>query len=502
MHREWPRQLVLPVGLAVTEATLVHGWALLVATWLGSPAGQPLLSFASILGLLVASQAATGYALASVRSAGRERGALALLGLAAALVAVWLDHYRGVALTDPAWLIALGRTLADSSHTLSPVVAALAVGLALWWRGIIHGRGTIDSSQVERSFRRGVVALVVLLLSVAAAGGATYDALRSVMGRDVLGFFFAGLVTLSLARLEAVRAQERARGGATPAFSRQWLGAMTGVVVLILGLTLALGQIVAVDLVAGIVRPALSALASGLATVVFYLMLPFAVVLFFLIQLVFQLLRRPAPPAMERGPQGAMRDIVEQVGDGTDPLGLPSWVWWVVVALVALIALRLIALAAVRRPTVVEDADVVEERESVATWRDVLRMLLAWLMGFWQRPAVPPLDPAVAPRRLAAATPDPAMTVSIREAYRQVLRLAAGRGIRRNPAATVTEHLPNLRAALDPDDDLVAMTDLYGRARYGPDSPTADDAANARERLERILAASAESSEPVDRPER
>jgi hypothetical protein len=87
---------------------------------------------------------------------------------------------------------------------------------------------------------------------------------------------------------------------------------------------------------------------------------------------------------------------------------------------------------------------------------------------FARRPAVgaPPPSFAVQPPSPAAAT--------IRQLYRDLLRLAAARGAPRRADATPHEHLPRLQATLGPDDALTDLTGAYARARYGALPPDPD----------------------------
>jgi hypothetical protein len=154
-------------------------------------------------------------------------------------------------------------------------------------------------------------------------------------------------------------------------------------------------------------------------------------------------------------------------------------------AVLIVTALVVVARAASRWRLSSADADATDEqRESVWEPGRLKRLLLAWLNALLARfrRGAPPLVETSA----QAEGPQAARASSIRELYRQVLRLGASAGARRQAATTPLEHLGPLQDSLEPADDVAQLTAAYLRVRYAEVEPTPAEAAAARDQLDRL----------------
>jgi hypothetical protein len=121
----------------------------------------------------------------------------------------------------------------------------------------------------------------------------------------------------------------------------------------------------------------------------------------------------------------------------------------------------------------------VEDRETLATWRDVWPAALRWLRGLFARCRAG--TGHLAERLVAAprpATPADQAIADARAAYRQLLALGHAHGLPRAPSQTPDEYHAAWRNALAGEPAVAALTEAYDRARYGP-APAAGPPADA-----------------------
>lgn len=485
----WVGHVLLPLGLAAMELCWLYPWSLLFGLWVRPEAGSALLEAPSVLGLLL-----LGYL--EMRTARRLRWRLvsirALLvatGLSAVLIAVSID-YGGSAPGVGAWPAGLSEVLARlSAHSTAPALA-FGFGLGLWWRAIGHGRGPVGFDDLERAFRVGTIALVGLLLLGTLVPPASADPFQARLGGYVVGYFFASLTSLSLARLEAVRERSRSRERGAVAFSRHWLAVMLSVVLAVLLGALSLAQLLSFDLITTGAAPALRLLGAIAELLLFAIALAMGLLLEALIDLVRFVLHPgagtlPPPPGLP-----SAREI-PQVGA---PHGLPAEVVLALqgIAVVLLAALVLLGLgrAVYWWLSWERDTEVVEERDWVWSWGSLRSVLQAWLEQVRQRLVARRLAPTPgdAHSEVTRALEAPAI-LTVREVYRRLLGLGAAAGLTRAPAATPYEHLPRLQGRLGADEDVAHITELYVAARYGPEAPHDDEVRDVQACWERVLAA-------------
>ncbi|HEY3080881.1 MAG TPA: DUF4129 domain-containing protein [Chloroflexota bacterium] len=436
----------------------VYPWALLLGFWTRGESA-PLLPAAVVLGLV----GVPGLLLGWLRRRGwplaAQQTVALVVGLAAALAATWLEHGRA--------------GIAGALAAPAPSVLALLLGLLLWRRGLLDAQGRVGHEDIARTFAGGVLALAGCLLLAALAGPKSLVLLQGEAVGYLVGFFAVGLTALALARLEEVRARARP-GAAALAPGREWLGLVLATVLLLLVGALGLGQLLGFDLIGALLRPLLWPLGLLLTVVLVVVGLPLALLLELLIRVAGWLLPRLGPfAATDLDRQGLFNRLRDRGPTEPIPPELLALAQWLAVGAVVGLALWLVARAvAFHRERRSEDG-VEEERDSVWSWALFRAALRDWLAGLRGRLTRRPVVPAT-PAAVAAEPASPAAT-TIRQLYRELLRLASVRGAPRRPDATPFEHLPRLQATLGPDEALADLTRAYVRARYGALPPDEAD---------------------------
>jgi hypothetical protein len=491
---DWLKRIVLPVGLAMMDLCWIYPWSLLIGIWLRPDASAPLLSAASILVLLIAGRAVTRFALGRPWPVRPTRIGVVALGLVVVLVAIRLDQYGQVGLTDFTWFLDLGSAFASVFSRLSAPVPASALGLFLWWRAISLARGRLYFEDVERSFGIGLAALVTCLLVTATTGSSVSNSLKAGAGLCVVGFFLTGLASLSLARLETLREQGRVRGERPLAFNRQWLVVMVGIVLAMLLLTLGLAQFLSFDLIATVAGPLLDVLANVAWFLLYIIAWPLGLLAAVVVYLARWILHPSKPPPSPEPPDtGFLDDLRKQGPPTTLPPELILALKWAIIGLVACVVILILVRAVFKWREWERDDEVVEERDSVWNWGLVKEALLAWLHSLRQRlRRRPPAAVADSAQSSGQAVEEPAAVLTIREIYRRLLALGASVGLTRASHTTPYEHLPRLQSRLKPEEDLAAITETYVKARYGPELPSQIEVDHARIRWEHVLIATRE----------
>jgi hypothetical protein len=457
-----PSGSLLPLGLALMRLTAFYPWALLLGSWTrGEP--SPLLPAASVLGLVGLPALLLGWLRRRGVGLGTARAAVVAAGLAGALAAAWAEHGRA----GPA-------TVLDAP---APAVLAFLLGLLLWRHGALDARSRVEHDDIAGAFSAGVLWLSVCLLLAALAGAPSLTLLQSEGTGYLVGFFAVGLTALALARLEEVRALARPGAALTP--GREWLGLVLATVLLLLAAGLVLAQLLAFDLIGALLRPLLWPLGLLLTALLLVVGLPLALLLDLLVRLLRRLLPGLGAPSGGLDLQRLLDRLRERGAAEPIPPELLALGQWLAIGAVVALALWLIARAVVSRRERRSEDGVEEERDSVWSWALLRAALRDWLERLRSRLARPSTTAAVSAVPPAVAAPPAATT--IRQLYRELLRLAAERGAPRRPDATPYEHLPRLQAALGPDDALTDATGAYVRARYGPSAPEDDEVERLRE---------------------
>ena len=420
----------------------------------------------------------------------RNRLLVALLGLVGILAILWWQLYAtAYALWNPIWLQQLGDALIhwDINVGLPAPGTALVLLVALWLKGLGDAVRPMTHDDVWGVLLTGIVALVLYL----ALFSRRADGLPPILFQQVLLLFTAGMVALAFSSLKITLGLDRALGmgqrrvAATPMLSRYWLISVTATVVLLLGIGLGIGALVApeqlarllavVQMIGNAIGRVISAILLVIGYVLFLIAYYIALLLAPILQRLFQALQES--PLMELARLPEQQPGLEQAL--ADPTVIPDTYRWLALALFVA-GLVLIFALAVRRLRVTPAVMVDEVRESILT-TDLLQEQLAdlWNRWFGRRPGQ--TDPFL------SLTGEEESRRRIRAAYQQLLALATTRGQSRRPGATPTEYQAELHLpAAETAQQLTALTAAYHQARYAPDAPTAEAAANAQVAWEQL----------------
>lgn len=472
-------RLALTFGLAAMDTCWLFPWSLLVGLWTPSAAGRPLLSAPSVLGLLMAAALCAQFL--GRRKMGRARRAsFAALALMTVTLAVRFDQFPGSGAVD--WVAPLVGALALTIGDLRAPVLAFALGLFLWWRGIGLGSQAPSYVEVESRFRWGIGLLVAFgLIMALSTRPATLRGLESQTTPFVVGFFFLSLVTLGLGRLESLRTRTRRLSVNT-----QWLSLLVVIAGVLVLLALIAAQVVSFDALIVVTRPLFDVLALILTLALYAVVIPLAYVIQWLVYLFLSLVHldpnRPPPQPLE--PTEVENLVQRFIAEHLSPeliFGLKA----AGAALLLGIGLLIVARALSRwRPTSADAEATNEERESLWAGAGIKARLLAWLRRLLRRSGAP-YPTFVAPAGLTAPGSAPSFP-SVRELYRQLLRMGAAAGAIRSDATTPLEHLPALRRVLEPESPVLELTDAYLRVRYADLDPSESDAVALRDDLARV----------------
>lgn len=474
-------RLVLQGLRLVGEAAWIVAWSAVLGHWL-DPTTGPGLPLWLLCGILVAA-AALSRAVSRRTTSAWVPIAVSFLGVAASVGAGLL----AAALADgPLDFATLGSTAAGSRAFVAGSLALVA-----WWRGSRLGANRPSLYEVEGQFRFGVLAVAALLALVAILGVGAAPA-PAVLVEPALALVASGLLGVPLARIAEVSAERRADSPRLEP-GGPWLATLLGVVGGLLLLTLLLAGIVTAERLGAILGLVLGAVGSVVRAIVMLLAVPAG----YLVELLVNYLKarmtgQPVQPTLAQMPP-IDQIIKDSQTSGRMPPALELLVDIVLAAGIVGVIVILLARVIVRRRHWEREPDGVEElRESVFGW-ETIREWIAWVLGRLRRPQV------IAP--VLAADPDPVEPRSVREVYREFLRLTARLGFPRARAETPLEYARRIerdrlsgqegeQQADGPDvrGDLDALTSTYVRVRYGPPVASPADVSPAARALERLRA--------------
>lgn len=472
-------RLALTIGLAAMDTAWLYPWSLLLGLWVPTTSGRPLLATPSIFGLLL-SAALCAWFFGRRKMSRARRTWFALLALVTATLAVRIDQFPRSGAVD--WIAPLASAVALTIGDLSAPVLALAMGLFLWWRGLRIGSQSPSYVEVESSFRWGIGMLVTfgLIMALSTRPG-MLQPLEAQTTPCVIGFFFLSLVTLGLGRLESLRTRSRKL-----TVNSQWLSLLVVIAGVVVVLALVAAQVASFDALVVITRPLFDLLGLVLTVAVYALVVPLAYVVQWLIYLILNLAHidpnrqqpRPLEPAEV---ENLFQRFVAQYLSPELIFGLKA----VGAALLLGLGLLIVARALSRwRPNSADADSTNEERESLWIGGGLKSRLLAWLRRLFG-----PHDtglPAVAASTAAVDAAAAVAVPSVRELYRQLLRLGAANGAVRAAATTPLEHVPALTRALEPDEAVRDLTEAYLEIRYADLEPSPGDVEYLHEQAARL----------------
>jgi hypothetical protein len=461
-------RLSLTLGIAAMDTCWIAPWAMLVGAWIDQSRPRPLLSALSVLGLVVLGAWTTQ--LLGRRAASNRAVRLTIVGLGvlATLIAVRIEHYPGSGAVD--WLAPLARSLALVIGEPGGPALAAALGLLVWWRGVRLGSQSPTHPDVENAFRWGMGLLIsfALVLSVTMRPSRLHFLEAQTMP-FVVGFFFVGLLSLALGRLESLRTRTRTLG-----VNGQWLGTLVLVSGLIILVALLIGQLMSFDVLIDASRPLFDLLGLIVLVLIYVIVIPLAYVMEWVLYALLSLLRDNPnqQPPLPRQPSDIDTLLQRVFSEGLPAellLGIRA------AAAVALLAIALIVIARTisRWRPASSDADgTQEERDSLWEPGRLRAALVAWLRRLLGRSTRPLVAASAAAGSLE---PRGLVTVSsVREQYRELLRLGDAAGAHRAEATTPLEHLPALQDSLEPEGEIAALTAAYLEARYAEHEPAVD----------------------------
>ncbi len=517
----WLEGVALPLVLLTLQVLPLGALLQLGAAWATQDSSQALLPPWALLVILIGAYSLARWRTNHTLLKGWAVAAIGVGGLVTLLL-VWylrLYHTSG-AFWQPNWLNALFQDVQSGSGHIGAVFGLLILLALLWWRGLLLGRGKIESDQMSQNFKGGFGVLVVALLLTGTAVPSARSALAVQLGLVLPEFLFVGLAGLSLARLAEIRRARRAHGNTQADPTRSWIIAMlvlSGALVL---LTLVVEQAFSYQTLLGAVS-ALQPVWNTIGTVLEWVVIGLSFVLYWIISSLVHLVRALfGVGSQNQNTPPSPSPVRPKLPPHTNPGNIPSeWLTvgrWVLIALGIMIALVVLlrvlrAFAAWRQSDEAE-----EERESLGATRMLraqLRALLANLAARFQR------QPAGREQGTDARQ-------GVRALYRRVLRQAAAQGMGRRLPETPHEFaqrlLPELAAppqegAVPPGQqpshasaeaplrqqqergmrELNRLTTAYEQTRYGEQEPPPEHIRTLTEDTERLLRRLAGQSSPV-----
>lgn len=500
-HAEWSgvEGLLLPVVVAIMRLCWVWPWMMLIQAFLAPSVDGPLLPPFMLILLPVISFSLARWSMPTLaerrdhRRVAEVRRHIASAGFAVLLFMLWLRFLsQDFALWDFRWLPAAGYELIywDAVPIEVPgAVLFLLLGILLWLRGALDGRGQFHHDEIWRAFLWGGAALALFAWIIPAAGQPP-----GLFGLMML-FAAAGLAGLGAANLRKASGWRRSARVGKMRLNHSWLVGVGATIGVLLGVALLIGLVIQPE-DAAILWRFLGMIWSVVATVLVWIATAIAYPIFIIVEYLIRLFRslfgdrsqeQEAQPIATPPPQEPFPESPERAVEAVpEPY---RWVALLVIAagvfIIFMLALRLMRS---RSPTEVDDV-----RESVLT----ANLLQAQLAELWGR-----LRARFGP---GAEEPDPFLSLAgevdtrrlIRSIYQRLLSLAQTRAPARHLSETPYRYGGRLSEQPDFDQRAVGtITTAYNEARYGGEPPsrqTAEEAQRAWQQIEDEL-----SPEPSD----
>lgn len=431
------------------------------------------------------------------------RLAVALIGLAVILGALWWQLYQSdYALWQLGWVKSLGLALIHGpNNELSPPVPMLLILVYLWLRGMLDAVKVLGHDDIWGAFVVGVALLVLYLVLMAI----NHLPIPAVAINLIVLFFAAGMAALAFSSLKITVGLDRAlglgqrRASKTPSLSRYWLASVTTTIVVLLGLGLLLGFVIAPAQIASLlalVRAAFNALwqlISFVLVAVGYLLFVVAYFIGLLLQPLIQWLVSLFGTVQERQPMQPVSPPPMLPSIETTTASVPDVYRWIALGIFTLIVIVIFALV-LRRLRAPKTEDFDEERESILSMdllQDQLAKLLQRLFGNLRTGAAQP--------PFLSLTDESDTRRTIRSTYQNLLAAATEMGQARPRGQTPREYQQQLAAQLPAATGVLAtLTEHYDHARYAAESPDPTDAAAAQQAWAQVQTIIASQSQPPE----
>jgi hypothetical protein len=417
------------------------------------PATLRIGTLGLLLAMAVLAWAVMGFArlLDNLRVMGVPRAA----ALAAGVLLCWYLALRGVLFPEssislPRMLQLTFEAFAQAANLIPAELIVMASVLFIWRRGVVAASQSIMSvHSTHLEFRLGILSLAAFALLLRRD--------YSGLALEVMPFYFvSGLLAIALSRTDEISGTGRWQ---RPLFDRFWLAAFGGMVVLVVLLGEGTGRLMAGPLGFGLFD-GLEKAAIYLAGLIGLLISPVLLLVVYGLQALIGLLRAPLDPA---GALESLRSALSQLMVNLPAPSTNSLSWIapyrrqlaIAGSLAGLAVLTWAALRSVKtqRPAPDPGPELAAEHAGLqAAGRGGVRRAVNW------RPW----------RRLAGIASQVFSELTIRRIYRNLLRKAAGRGIRRQAAQTPLEFLPALISKFPAfAAEVTEITQAYLQVHYG-----------------------------------
>jgi len=446
----------LPACMALMDACWIYIVAWLLATQVLykvialAPPSPVLLALLELLSLWVASRlfVRTRLSEAAVQLVS------GVVGFAICVLAVLLTNLPLPAVIDARWIVSVAYS----------VVACLV----LWYLGGYRATDPPDFNQAYAMFRIGLAAIGVCAVVVAIIARESGSGVWAGVGGAVLGFFAFGLAALALGNREVVRKEAGA----------QSTGSWSAILLVSVGAILLVGTLAGAFSTGG-----LQAVVEGILVGILFVVGWAAYLVTYLFVLVASIFNpqfkykdpKSSEPPDASPPMGSLDSRVHQV---TSQFGIfrgaPEWLVSLLlfagIVLVVALAIWLVSRG-VRRSTRIKKDEALEEREQLGSWALFVRQVRQWLMSLFRRKGSQSGISGGQVDELAALAgkPEWSGTLTVRQIYARLQKLAAVAGYSRGPQQTPLEYLRVLQSAMpNLRSDFAAITAAYIEARYGP----------------------------------
>jgi hypothetical protein len=349
-------------------------------------------------------------------------------------------------------------------------ILVIVLVLYLWWRGISLGQQSLTFEKVGFYFRLGIVAFIWYLFI-------TFFGPDQEVTVLVFVYFFFGLISVALARIEEV---SRLKGGVRSPFNAYWLGVLVLATLIVLLIGLLASSIFSLQNayhVLGWLRPlepVLEAAFYFVFAILGYLLQPLVEALILILSERFAELGLSELFILQETPEEL------QAAQASPPgyLGILRACITVSILLAALI----VVARSLQRWRARQQGQGDELRESLWSSGSIAQGLLGSVRDGWDRLG----DLAGMVRRFGLGR-DLYSVISIKKIYASLVRLAEVRGYPRPVAQTPYEYLDTLyRGFPGSETEVVAITEAYVGVHYGELPHSADDLRRIRECWARV----------------
>lgn len=462
----WRRELLL-ISMAAMEVTWLSGWikiligvdqtASLTTIWLSTLAIY-LLAMITARSLIQ-------------RPTPRIDWIIGGLILISTLIFLNLNLYPTVSLFNPRWFSLLVGNVTSGFQTWPREITTLFVGFFLWFRGLRLPQRR--HSRIRASW--GQVKIGLFMITALAVAAMEYPLNP---GGIIATFFATSLLTLALTRIEET---SRAQVGSASPFGRQWLTTLVAALFVVGVLGLIVANILSVDAIRTLLRPAALAIEAVLSAIAILAGLVAQYVLFPIVAAIFNRLF-PEGLSMEfleqfQQPEAGEAPQFEQGGLLPSPEVLNALRVFGLTVL-TLIVLWLVIRSFRRWRRARETAGGVHD--TATPTGSLAGDVLDYLRDQWARLRETDL------RRLLGMRG----TSSIRAIYANLLTLMAAADRPRRTGQTPYEFEPTAEELMPAhESDISHITEAYVRARYGEQDVDDDELETLRAGWQRIRVA-------------